>query len=171
MIEAWFYVLVGVALLAGFTVFTGAPYVPSRKKEIRLAFSKLYQMTKNDLLVDLGSGDGKVVKIATEFHAQAVGVELNPMLAILSKLRLRKNPLATIHCGDMFRFEFPEETTAVYVFGDSRDMNRIVKKILMESKRLGKPLMLISLAFQAEKMPGVKLVGSHRAYFLYEIKG
>lgn len=171
MVMAWFYVVVGVVLLAGFTVFTGAPYVPSRKKEIRLAFSELYKMGENDLLVDLGSGDGKVVKIATEFQARAVGVELNPILAIWSKIWLRKNELANIYCGDMFRFEFPEETTAVYVFGDSRDMDRIVKKILMESKRLGKPLMLISLAFQPGEMGGVKLVGSHRAYFLYEIRG
>ncbi|MDO5481323.1 MAG: hypothetical protein Q4F60_03205 [Candidatus Saccharibacteria bacterium] len=171
MIQAWFYIFVGIVLLAGFTVFTGAPFVPSRKKEIRLAFSKLYKMGKNDLLIDLGSGDGKVVKVATEFQARAVGVELNPLLALWSKFRLRNNKLANIYCGDMFRFEFPEETTVVYVFSDSRDMDKIVKKIQMESQRLGKPLQLISLAFQPGKTPGVKLLRSYRAYFLYEIKG
>ena len=160
-------IVVLLIVFLGFTAFTGAPYVPSMKKELREAFKKLYPLKKKDFLVDLGSGDGVVLKIAGEFGASGLGVELNPLLALISKFRLRKDKKFSIKTGNLFKLDFPPETTVVYVFGDSRDILSIVTHVQLQANRLNKKLYLISNAFM---IPGYKHIKSHRAYFLYEIK-
>ena len=156
-----------LVLLFGFTAFFGAPYVPSLRSEIEKAFTKLYPLSENDLLVDLGAGDGIVQKIASEKNAKSVGIELNPIIALIAKFRLRKYKNAKIYTKNFFNYSFPKETTVVYVFGDSRDLSKIFKKIEKEAKRLKKPLKVISFGFQTDEY---KLLKKVDAYFLYEVK-
>lgn len=160
------WIVVGLIIFLGFTAFTGAPFVPSMKKEIREAFKKLYPLKKKDFLVDLGSGDGRVLLIANEFGAKGLGIELNPLLAFISKIRLRKVKGTSIKIGNLFDVDFPKETTVVYLFGDSRDIMRFVVHIENQATKLNKKLYLISNAFM---IPGLEPINKHRSYFLYEI--
>ena len=162
-----FYIIGGIIVFLGFTAFFGAPYVPSRNAEIKRAFTKLYPLGKNDLLVDLGCGDGKVLKAATDFGAQSVGIELHPILFLVAKLRLRKNKRATVKFGDMFRMKLPEKTTVVYVFGVGRDGERLYSHLEAEAKRIGHDLALVSYATPANKHRPDR---EFEAYFLYKIK-
>lgn len=150
----------------GFTAFTGAPYVPSLKSEIEKAFTKLYKLSKKDLLIDLGAGDGIVQKIASEEGAKSVGIELNPIIATVAKIRLKKYKNAKIVCKNFYNFNFPKETTVVYVFGDSRDIKKITEKIEKEARRLKKPLYIISNGFE---LPGHKPLKNISSYHLYKI--
>lgn len=162
--------LIPIAIIAGIfilTVLFGAPYVPSRNAELRKAFKNLYPLNKKDLLIDLGSGDGKVLKVASEFGARSVGVELNPILAFISKLRLQNNKKATVICRDYFHYDFPAETTVVYVFSEDRDMPKMVRHIEKQAKKIGHPIYLISHAFEVS---GYKAEKTYRAYYLYKIK-
>ena len=156
-----------LVLVFGGTALTGAPFVPSRRKELDIIFKKLYKLNKNDLLVDLGSGDGKVLKVASDFGARALGIELNPFLVLFSKVRFISNPRIKIKMNDFFRSNLPAETTVVYVFGDGRDMKRIAKKVEEQAQKLKRPLFLISHAFE---VPGYKPEKTCRAYFLYKIE-
>ena len=159
--------IVGIIVLVfGFTAFTGAPYVPSLKTEIKKAFTDLYLLSKKDLLIDLGAGDGIVQKIASNYGTKSVGIELNPIIALIAKIRLRKYKNAKVICKNFYKYNFPKETTVVYVFGDSRDIEKITKKIESESKRLKKPLLVISNGFE---LPGHKAIKSVNAYKLYRI--
>ena len=81
-----FGIIIAVFLL---TVLFGAPYVPTHKKELIKLF-KAINLSKKDTLVDIGSGDGIVLKIASSFNARAIGFEINPFLVLFSKVRLRK---------------------------------------------------------------------------------
>ena len=61
--------IIALVIIAIFLIFmlpglTGAPYVPTLKKNLNAAFKKLYPMKKTDLLIDLGAGDGVVLKAA-----------------------------------------------------------------------------------------------------------
>ena len=154
-------------LLYGFTAFFGAPYVPSLKSELEKAFTKLYKISNKDLLIDLGAGDGIVQKVASKYGAKSVGIELNPVIALIAKFRLRKYKNAKIITKNFYRYEFPKETTVIYVFGDSRDLTKIFKKIEKEAKRLKKPLKVISYGFQTKEH---KLLKNVDAYFLYEVR-
>lgn len=56
------------------------PYVVT-PDEVVIEMLKLADVTKDDVVYDLGSGDGRlVVKAAQEFGARGVGVEINPRL-------------------------------------------------------------------------------------------
>lgn len=156
-------IIVIFIILFGATVFFGAPYVPSRAADLDKAFLKLYPISKKDTLIDLGSGGGKVLRAASRRGAKVIGVELNPLLALISKIL---TPEATIVCKSFYHYSFPPEATVVYTFADSRDIEKIYKKVKKEAKRLGKPLFLISLAFD---IPKIKPVKKHGAYYLYKV--
>ncbi len=156
-----------VVLLFGFVVFFGAPYVPSKKSDVRRAFDKLYPLGPADTLVDIGSGDGIVLRLAAERGARAVGYELNPLLVLLSRLFSRRHAGVTTHLANFYRADFPAETTVVYVFGDSRDIMKMADKIQETASRVGHPLACISYGFAIPGLAAIKQVGAH---YLYEIE-
>ena len=86
-------------------VFFGAPWVPTSFKKIHKML-KLAQLKPNEVVYDLGSGDGRALIIAARnFSAQAVGIEINPLYCFFTKLAitifgLRKE--VKIICGDFF---------------------------------------------------------------------
>ena len=161
-----FIIFAVIVVFFGIFAFTGAPYVPSHKQEIELLFKELYPLSPKEHVVDLGSGDGIVLKIAAKNGAKATGVELNPLLAYLSRLRLRKYKKATVVCQSFYSFRFPKDTTLVYLFGLDRDFARIEAKIQNEANRLNKTLYFVSYGFQS---PSMKPEKSYRAYFLYKV--
>jgi len=70
-------VLVVVGIFLGTALF-GAPYVPSREKEVREAFEHLRPLTKKDCVVDFGCGDGVVMRAAARaggWEGGGVGIE------------------------------------------------------------------------------------------------
>ena len=160
------WIILAIILIFALTALTGAPYVPSLVKELKLAFMKLYKIGPKDLIVDLGSGDGVVLKIASEFGAKGFGVELNPFLVLLTKWRFRRNKDVRIKCGNLFKVDFPAETTVVYVFGDARDIEGMKAAIKKQAERLKRDLFVISNGFE---FPGLKPVKNYRTYFLYKI--
>lgn len=156
-----------VALLFGVVVFRGSPYVPSRKADIIQALNELYPLNSKDLLVDIGSGDGVVLREAARIGAMAVGYEINPILVIISRFLSRKYKKITINFADFWLSQLPDATTVVYVFSASRDMNRIAKKIKNEANRLGRPINIISYGSKFNDIKSSRNVG---AYYLYVIK-
>ena len=167
----WF-ILGAIVIIAVFlfllAAFTGAPYVPSTVAELEKAFENLYPLSKKDLLIDLGSGDGVVLRVATKYGAKAIGVEINPLLAWLSKMRLRKNTNIRIVCKNFFKYNFPPETSVVYAFGDSRDIDKIAALVAKQAQKIGHPIYFISNAFKLRNRHYLK---QHRAYYLYKIGG
>lgn len=161
----WLWVAAIIIIVFGFVVFRGAPYVPSKKRELRQAFKELYPLNEDDLLVDIGSGDGIVLRQAAECGARAVGYELNPILVAISRLISRNQPLVKVNFADFWFVQLPSETTVVYVFGESRDIAKMAQKVAEESTRLGKKISFISYAFV---IPNLEYVKKEGAYFLYE---
>lgn len=54
------------------------PYVPTRQKVVD-AMLKLAKVTKNDVVYDLGCGDGRIViTAAKEYGATGVGIDIDP---------------------------------------------------------------------------------------------
>lgn len=149
------------------TALTGAPYVPSKRQETREAFTTLRPLTAEDTVLDIGSGDGAVLREVAKTSARAVGYEINPILVGISWLRLRHyRKTVRVKLRNFWWAPFPEETTVVYVFGDSRDIKKIYRKVEKEARRLDKRIDLVSFGFA---VPDQKAVATHRAYFLYRV--
>ena len=71
------------------TIFFGAPYVPTHKSDLFNIFETI-NLSKDDILVAISSGDGVVLKVVNNFNAKTIGFEINPFLVIISKIKLRK---------------------------------------------------------------------------------
>lgn len=160
-------VAIGVAAIFLLTALIGAPYVPTRQREVEEAFSVLRPLSADDVVVDIGSGDGVVVAAVTRRGAKAVGYEINPFLVVISWWRLRKyRATAEIKLRNFWIEPFPTTTSVVYTFGDSRDIAKMYKKVQREATRHNRPIDLISYGFQ---VPNVQAKSTHRAYFLYTV--
>jgi len=159
------FIIGGLVLLFGFVVVFGAPYVPSLRKEVSGAFKELYLLSKKDLVVDLGSGDGSILLAASKSGAHCFGVELNPVLVFISKLRLGKR--ADIQLGNMWLTKLPSETTLVYAFVVSRDTKRLERRLQTEANRLNKELLLMTFG---AALPSKHPVRIRKAHSLYSFK-
>lgn len=161
----WFWLIVAILVLTfGLVVFRGAPYVPSRKKYIKPAFYKLYRLDSNDVLVDIGSGDGIVLREAAKMGARAIGYEINPILVLISRFLSRKYNQVDVRLADFWLSRLPDDTTVVYVFAVSRDTKKILKWVQTEVDRLGRDIYLISYGSQLNLAKPVKCIDAYSLY-------
>jgi hypothetical protein len=75
---------------------------------------KMAQVTPDDFVVDLGSGDGKIViAAARDFKARSLGVEFNPDMVSLSRRNAQTAGVgerARFEQGDIFTFDYSQAT-------------------------------------------------------------
>jgi SAM-dependent methyltransferase len=130
-------VLVAFALYGSMflTIFTNAPYVPMRRRELKRLLS-LAKISAGDRVVDLGSGDGKLVLAAAEAGAQAIGVERQPLLVWGSRVRAHLRGLdgrATFVRGNLFAYDL-READIVCCYLMPKAMARLQEKFERELK-------------------------------------
>lgn len=160
-----FWIFSSVVLAFGFVVFWGAPYVPSKKKDLARALDELYPVGKHDVLIDIGSGDGVVLRAAARRGATAIGYELNPILVAIATWLSRGQSGISSHVANFWHVQLPAETTVIYIFAVSRDIAKITRKLDIEATRLNKNLKVITYGCE---VPGRKAIGTLGAHNLYE---
>ena len=158
--------IIGLALFVffGLIVFVGSPYVPSRRRDIERAFSELYALSSKDTVVDLGSGDGVVLRIAARKGAKGFGIELNLLLIGISRLLSRGNTRLRFQLGDIHAIPFPPESTLVYMFPNTKDVARLTKRCEAEAARLGRRLYVMSYGTEFPRLTPVKNLGAYHLY-------
>jgi SAM-dependent methyltransferase len=150
-------VLFVVLLAFGSVLLRGAPYLPTLEKQGRAALD-LLNLQPGQTLLELGSGDGKVLVLAARAGLNVVGVELNPFLVGFSWLRTRRyRKQVRIVWGDFWRVEWPE-CDGVFTFLLDRFMPRLDTRM----QQIKKPL--VSFAF---KVPGRKADAEKSGVYLY----
>ncbi len=118
-----------------------APFVPS-PMEVVDRMLELARVGENDLVYDLGSGDGRIViRAAKEFGARSVGIELDLGLVEESRVRVRERDLedkVTIVHGDLLQTDFSSATVVtLYLLVSANDRLRpIMEKTLKPGTRV-----------------------------------
>jgi SAM-dependent methyltransferase len=84
---------------------------------------KTAKVTSNDLVYDLGSGDGRIaIAAAKDFGARAVGIEFNPEMAKLAQRNADRSGVSDrvkIINGDIFKEDFSKATViTMYLLPD-----------------------------------------------------
>lgn len=69
-------------------LFLDLPYVATQRHKIETII-KLANIKKGETVVDLGSGDGRLLFAAAEYGAKAVGYELNPFMIALTLIHTK----------------------------------------------------------------------------------
>ena len=87
-------------------------WIPTVQEVVRRMLD-LAKITPQDYVIDLGSGDGRLVIAAAKLGARALGVEYNPDLVALSKQRAVEEGVADsaqFVQGDLFETDFSQAT-------------------------------------------------------------
>jgi precorrin-6B methylase 2 len=89
------------------------PYVPTTEEAVQ-AMLKLAEVTKNDVLYDLGCGDGRIVIAAAKMYGtRGVGIDINPVRIAEAKENARKagvENLVRFEENDLFQSDIHEAT-------------------------------------------------------------
>ena len=164
-----FIVLACAFVFFGLASFVGAPYVPSQKKYVRRLFEHLHIDT-DDVIVDLGSGDGVVLRIASSFGATAYGYEINPLLVGISRWLSAGNKRVRVQLQNVWAAQFPDDTTLVYAFSVSRDEPKLTVLLQKEADRLGRPLRLVCFGSPFARMHAVDAYEAYHVYLFHPLQ-
>lgn len=151
-----------IALCFSLVLLVGAPYVPTLPKQTKAALDEVAVMGGKPLLYELGSGDGTVMKAAALRGIRSIGYELNPIIWLISKIRLWKyRQCAEPRFGDFWPKNI-SDADVIFVFLHPRFMKKLDNKITQECS---KNIKLISFAFE---IPDKKMVKKTEGLFIYE---
>ena len=160
LLQGLLLVVTPLFMLFAFVVLVGAPYFPSKRRNLDAVLKRL-QLKTGQKVVDLGSGDGVVIKQFAEHQLLAIGVELNPLLVLLSRWRIRKHSHVEIIWKNMWEYRIPSDADYVYTFLHTRFMKRFDQKLQRE---LTQPTIVISFAFP---IPEREVWFEEMGYFVY----
>lgn len=158
----WLFSILSIIIfLFGFVLLFGAPFVPTLKAQ-QLEVLKLLDLKPGQTLVELGSGDGRMLIAAARLGIKTVGFELNPLLVLCSKLiTFRYRHLVKIKWADFWRQKLPE-CDGIYVFLLDRYMAKLHTKITRE---IPSSVKVVSYAFY---IPGMKPITESNGLILYK---
>jgi SAM-dependent methyltransferase len=160
----WIYIIGTIVVFIGLSAFFGAPYVPSHRKDVKRLFDELTPLSESDTLLDIGSGDGLVLREASRRGARAVGYEIHPLFVGISKLASLGDARVQVRWANAWTAPFPESVTLIYAFAVGRDGKKLAGKVQHEATLLKRPLRLVCYG---NALPGLRPVESFEAYHLY----
>lgn len=158
-------IVVGVS--AVWPSLIGAPWVPVSKDTARkmLEFAKVHQ---EDTVVDLGSGDGRIIIMAAEeFGATSFGIEADPLRVGWSRSVIRRRGLKNrvkVIWGNFFTQSLADATVVTVYQG--QDINKRLKEKF--SIELPPGTRVVSYSFPFDGWTPVKTHKNPHLY-LYEI--
>src|ERR1700722_11917489 len=155
-------ILLLVIYFLGRPIVRGAIYFPTTPRGVlkMLAFAEI---KPGQRVVDLGSGDGRILIAAAKVGADTVGYEINPILVRQSRRAIARASVAknaVVHWESFWRVDL-SEFDVVIVYGIPYIMNSLQKKLERELRPGTK---IISNAF---KFPGWKQVAEEDKIRLY----
>lgn len=160
----WLAAAAGLILISfcGVLLF-GAPYLPTLKPQVEAALA-LAEAQPGQTMLELGCGDGKVLIAAARRGLNAVGYELNPLLAGVAWLRTRRyRRQVRVIWGDFWRPSWPP-AEVIFTFLLPRYMPKLNKKVMQYNH---KPVKLVSFAFT---VPGKRPVAEKQGVYLYKYR-
>ncbi|GAC1369769.1 MAG: hypothetical protein NVSMB39_1940 [Candidatus Saccharimonadales bacterium] len=154
-------VLLIIVLPFGIGAILGAPYLPILHRDSERLL-KLAGLKPGQTLVDLGSGDGRLLRAAAAQGIRCVGYEINPYLVLISRLVCwRYHHLVTIRTADFWHIKLPP-ADAIYVFALDKYMPRLDMKFTAEITR---PTKVVSYIFT---IPTRQPIHSTSNTYIYE---
>ena len=157
-------------------------YQPIEAEIFREILSSVASDFSQYTFIDIGSGKGRALLLASEFPFQRiVGIELLPELNQIAEENIRKFtkvhgralPLETI-CGDATEFEFPPEPLVIYFFHPLTEagFRKVLWNLRSSLKQHPRPVMIVYANPVFEMLlagtPELKKITGTYQYAIYE---
>ncbi len=144
---------------------TGAPFVPSQMARAH-KMVELAHIQKNQTIIDLGSGDGRLLFLAAKKGANAIGLEINPYLVWYTRFRAAFSPYRShIHvwCKNLWKADV-SAADVVFVYLLPWRMDELATKL---QKELKPGALVVSNSFI---FPGWPIVAQDPALHVYAFR-
>ncbi|HUC19921.1 MAG TPA: hypothetical protein VMR98_00295 [Candidatus Polarisedimenticolaceae bacterium] len=145
----WFWLVAAIVGCFGLGALMGAPFLPIRNPDVEAALD-LAELKAGQTLIDLGSGDGRILLAAARRGANAIGYEINPLLYLWSLvLTWPYRRHINIHLKDYWHTKLPP-ADVIYLFLLDRYTARLDTKLKAE---LIHPTNVVSYVFEMPRKP------------------
>ncbi len=118
------------------TAVIGAGFEPTSKRKVK-EMLEMVKISPQDIVYDLGSGDGRIVfEAVKKYDARAVGIEADPIRFLWSRMYLffyRLQNRCQIKWGNFFNHNIGEATVVTLFLGD-RANQQLKEKLVTELK-------------------------------------
>lgn len=156
----WFIGASLVMAAFGLGAWLGAPYLPVLRRDTDKLLD-LAEVQAGETLLDLGCGDGLLLRAAARRGVRGIGYEINPLVWLLAKvLCWPYRGQISIRLGNFWTVTWPE-ADVIYTFLIERYMTKFDQAL---RQRLHTPTRVVSYVFE---IPGVKAVRSTNNAWLY----
>jgi cyclopropane fatty-acyl-phospholipid synthase-like methyltransferase len=128
-----------------------APFVGTEPKIVKRMLD-IAKLNKNDLLYDLGSGDGRIVISSALKGVNSVGIELDPLKVVYSRIfirLLRLSKKAKIIRGNFFQKDF--SSASVVTIFLLHDTNQDLKEKFQNELKSGTRIVSYSFVLEGWK--------------------
>ncbi len=121
----------GLSWFAG----TDAPYVPTKLGPLK-DILKRAGVKKGKTFYELGSGDGRVVYLASSMGCKSIGIEQSLLRVLYSKLKAHQLGLKNTHFyhGNVFKRNY-KDADVVYIYLLTKGVHRLESKLRKELKK------------------------------------
>lgn len=166
LVIGWILIMAMVYVILVFLLppVLGAPFVPSSNAVVEKML-QFAQAKSEERMVDLGSGDGRIVMAFAKMGIEAHGYEINPTLVFLSRLAIRARGLqgkAHIHWRSFMSVDF-SRFDIVVIYGLPRIMKTLEPRFQKDLPPGGR---VISNTFSFQNWPADK---KEDKVFLYKV--
>lgn len=153
-----------ILLILVLSVFAGVPFVPTHMAQAK-RMMELGGVGEGKLVIDLGSGAGRLLFLAAGRGASAIGYELNPILFWYTRWhawRTKQAKNVSVKLESLYKADV-SRADVVFTFLFPQPMIDLDKKLFAEMKPGSK---VISYGF---KIPGREPVVHEQAIYVYDV--
>lgn len=165
----WVFILAIELVVITFVVWiawsgvVGAPWLPTPKSKVR-AMLEIAEVNRGDTLVDLGSGDGRIIVMAAkEFGAKSIGIEVDPLRLLWSRFSIRRHRLSQmvrVIRANFFKINV-EDATVVTLY-QGHEINKKIRDKLASELKAG--TRVVSYRFILDGWTPTKMNDDHSIY-------
>lgn len=159
LISLFFLVIIWIF----WSAIIGAGFEPTSNRRVKKML-EMAEIGSDDILYDLGSGDGRIVREAVKLHgARSVGIEADPLRVLWSRISLFFSGIqnqSKIKWGNFFNHDISEATAVTMFLGDKA--NQRLKTKLLEELKPGTPV--VSYVWTFDNWKPVKVDVKDRIY-------
>lgn len=156
--------IIVIGIFYAIDFFLDLPYVATKRDKVD-TIVKLAQIKKGDEIVDLGSGDGRLLFAAAQYGATAYGYEVNPFLIVLTRLRAQLKGLSKnviVKNKNLWQADL-KIADVIFVYGRKKTMKKFQDFVYKNASRRTR------VVVNTNPFPDKKSIKEENGIFFYKV--